>query len=85
MVQSSAKRVKINKQLKPKTCRLQVEREVEPMNTRHNRDSVDVETRNVEERNDSSLVASTLIKYVAYLVIFFGLLYFLIRYVFPMF
>lgn len=55
------------------------------MNTRQNRDSVEVETRNVEERNDSSLVASTLIKYVAYLIIFFGLLYFLIKYVFPMF
>ncbi|MFC7681198.1 hypothetical protein [Paenibacillus sp. GCM10028914] len=55
------------------------------MTSRERRDSVEVETRNVEERNDSSLVASTLIKYVAYLIIFFGLLYFLIKYVFPMF
>lgn len=55
------------------------------MNSRHNQDHVEVETRNVEERNDSSQVASTLIKYVAYLIIFFGFLYFLIRYVFPMF
>ncbi|WP_170307997.1 hypothetical protein [Paenibacillus dakarensis] len=55
------------------------------MDPRDRRESVEVETRNVEERNDSSMVASTLIKYVAYLIIFFGLLYFLIRYVFPMF
>ncbi|WP_200901409.1 hypothetical protein [Paenibacillus sp. DMB20] len=55
------------------------------MNSRRRHDNVEVETRNVEERNDSSLVASTLIKYVAYLIIFFGFLYFLIRYVFPMF
>ena len=31
---------------------------------------VEIETRNIEERNDSSRVASTLIKYVAYLIIF---------------
>lgn len=51
---------------------------------RHDND-VEIETRNIEERNDSSRVASTLIKYVAYLIIFFGFLYFLIKYVFPMF
>lgn len=54
------------------------------MSRRVDRD-VEIETRNVEERNDSSRVASTLIKYVAYLIIFFGFLYFLINYVFPMF
>jgi hypothetical protein len=58
--------------------------EVEMMSRRVDRD-VEIETRNVEERNDSSRVASTLIKYVAYLIIFFGFLYFLIKYVFPMF
>jgi len=57
--------------------------EVEIM-SRHDHD-VEIETRNIEERNDSSRVASTLIKYVAYLIIFFGFLYFLIKYVFPMF
>ena len=55
------------------------------MDTRNRRDNVEVETRNVEERNDSSLVASTFIKYAAYIIIFFGFLYFLIKYVFPKF
>ena len=41
------------------------------MSRRRDRD-VEIETRNIEERNDSSRVASTLIKYVAYLIIFFG-------------
>jgi hypothetical protein len=58
--------------------------EVETMSRQRDRD-VEIETRNIEERNDSSRVASTLIKYVAYLIIFFGFLYFLIKYVFPMF
>lgn len=54
------------------------------MNNRHD---VDVERRDtrIEERRDSSRVASTFIKYAAYLIIFFGFLYFLVRYVFPMF
>ncbi|MFP4976036.1 hypothetical protein ACE6ED_11575 [Paenibacillus sp. CN-4] len=47
--------------------------------------SVEVEHREVQKKSDSSLVASTLIKYLAYIIIFFGLLYFLVRYVFPMF
>lgn len=46
---------------------------------------VNVEKRTVEERNDSSLVASNFIKYTAYLLIFFGFLYFLVHYVFPKF
>ena len=37
------------------------------------------------KKSDSSLVASTFIKYAAYIIIFFGLLYFLVKYVFPMF
>jgi len=49
--------------------------------------NVDVEERrvDVQRKSDSSLVASTFIKYFAYIVIFFGALYFLVRYVFPMF
>jgi len=38
-----------------------------------------------EERADSGRVGSTFIKYAAYLIIFFGVLWFLISYVFPMF
>ncbi|MDF2924693.1 MAG: putative rane protein [Paenibacillaceae bacterium] len=42
------------------------------------------ETR-IEKRSDSSEVMSTFIKYAAYLIIFFGVLIFLVKYVFPMF
>lgn len=52
--------------------------------TTHNR-NLEIEERHVEKKSDSSRVASTFIKYAAYLVIFFGALYFLVRYVFPMF
>ncbi|MEV5026227.1 hypothetical protein [Paenibacillus sp. LPE1-1-1.1] len=47
--------------------------------------NLDIEERHVEKKSDSSLVASTFIKYAAYVIIFFGVLYFLVRYVFPMF
>jgi hypothetical protein len=47
--------------------------------------NVEVEERHIEKKSDSSMVAATFIKYFAYIVIFFGLLYFLVRYVFPMF
>ncbi|MED4604016.1 hypothetical protein P9314_25645 [Paenibacillus validus] len=47
--------------------------------------SVDIEKKNVEKKMDSGRVASTFIKYAAYIVIFFGFLYFLVRYVFPKF
>jgi hypothetical protein len=47
--------------------------------------NVEVEERHVESKSDSSRVAATFIKYFAYIVIFFGALYFLVRYVFPMF
>ncbi|MBM7565136.1 hypothetical protein [Paenibacillus sacheonensis] len=46
---------------------------------------IDVEERHIERRSDSSLVASTFIKYAAYIIIFFGLLYFLVHYVFDKF
>ncbi|MBP1153899.1 MULTISPECIES: hypothetical protein [unclassified Paenibacillus] len=47
--------------------------------------NVDVEKRSVEKKMDSGMVASTFIKYAAYILIFFGFLYFLVRFVFPMF
>jgi len=47
--------------------------------------NIEVEERHVERKSDSSKVAATFIKYAAYLIIFFGILIFLIRYVFPMF
>ncbi|NGP46297.1 hypothetical protein G4V62_15590 [Bacillaceae bacterium SIJ1] len=49
--------------------------------SQHDRD-VDIESR--EKKSDSSKVASTLIKYVTYLIIFFGILWFLINYILPM-
>jgi hypothetical protein len=52
----------------------------------HTRDydrDIDIEETKVEKKSDSSLVGSTLIKYVAYLIIFFGILYFLITYIIP--
>jgi hypothetical protein len=56
------------------------------MNYDQHRD-VDIErtNMNVEKKSDSSLVASTFIKYAAYIIIFFGALYFVVRYVFPKF
>lgn len=37
-----------------------------------------------EEKTDNSLVGATFIKYAAYLIIFFGILWFLIKFIFPM-
>jgi hypothetical protein len=45
--------------------------------------NVEVEEHHVEKRYDSSLVASTFIKYTAYVLIIFGVLYFLAEYVLP--
>ncbi|WP_169744094.1 hypothetical protein [Paenibacillus wynnii] len=47
--------------------------------------SVEVEHTEVQKKSDSSVVASTFIKYAAYIILFFGLLFFLVKYVFPMF
>ncbi|MEK5252946.1 MULTISPECIES: hypothetical protein [Paenibacillus] len=47
--------------------------------------SVEVEHTEVQRKSDSSVVASTFIKYAAYIIIFFGALFFLVKYVFPMF
>lgn len=43
------------------------------------------EIEKTERKSDSSKVASTFIKYAAYLIIFFGILWFLIGYILPMF
>jgi len=55
------------------------------MEPRYKDRSVEVEHTEVQKKSDSSVVASTFIKYAAYIVLFFGLLFFLVRYVFPMF
>lgn len=47
--------------------------------------NVEIEKKNTEQKYDKGLVASTFIKYAAYIVIFFGFLYFIVRYIFPMF
>jgi hypothetical protein len=47
--------------------------------------TVEVEHKDVQYKSDSSKVASTFIKYAAYIIIFFGFLYFLVKYVFPKF
>jgi Kef-type K+ transport system membrane component KefB len=47
--------------------------------------NVDIEERRVEHKSDSSLVLSTFIKYAAFLIIFFGILYFIVKYIFPWF
>jgi hypothetical protein len=45
--------------------------------------NMEIEEVHVEKRVDSSLVASTFIKYAAYVIIFLGVLYFLANYVLP--
>jgi hypothetical protein len=45
--------------------------------------NMDIEEVRVEKKSDSSLVASTFIKYAAYIVILFGILYFLVQYILP--
>jgi len=44
-----------------------------------------VENTSVKKTFDGSALGSTIVKYVAYIVITFGVLYFIVRYVFPMF
>lgn len=39
----------------------------------------------VEKRADYTIVATTFIKYTAYIIIFFGFLYFLVKHVLPLF
>jgi hypothetical protein len=45
--------------------------------------NMEIEEVHVEKRIDSSQVASTFIKYAAYVIIFLGVLYFLANYVLP--
>lgn len=45
----------------------------------------EVKETHIEKRTDNSAVMSTFIKYAAYLIIFFGVLFFLVNYVFPLF
>ncbi|MFB9274499.1 hypothetical protein [Cohnella cellulosilytica] len=47
--------------------------------------NIEVEERHIEKRSDSSRVTATFIKYAAYLIIFFGILYFLAKYILPKF
>ncbi|MBB6634864.1 hypothetical protein [Cohnella thailandensis] len=47
--------------------------------------NVGVEERIVEKKSDSSKVGTAIIKYATYLIIFFGVLYFLIQYILPKF
>ncbi|MDB5052701.1 MAG: hypothetical protein JWM44_751 [Bacilli bacterium] len=46
---------------------------------------IDKKEVHIEKKSDSSAVLTTLIKYAAYLVIFFGVLYFIIHYIIPLF
>jgi hypothetical protein len=41
--------------------------------------------RKEERKTNNSLLGATFIKYAAYLVIFFGIIWFLITYILPMF
>ncbi|KIL46799.1 hypothetical protein [Jeotgalibacillus soli] len=38
-----------------------------------------------EIRSDNSMAGATFIKYAAYIIIFFGIIWFLINYILPMF
>jgi type II secretory pathway component PulF len=46
---------------------------------------IDKKETHIEKKTDSSMVLTTLIKYAAYLIIFFGVIYFLIKYILPKF
>jgi hypothetical protein len=50
-----------------------------------NNRNMDIEEVHIEKKSDSSLVASTFIKYAAYVIIFLGFLYFLAKYILPKF
>ena len=46
---------------------------------------VEIEKVNIEKRFDGSALGSVVVKYAAYLAIFFGLMYFIVVYILPMF
>jgi hypothetical protein len=45
----------------------------------------DKKETHIEKRSDSSAVLTTFIKYSAYIIIFFGFMYFLVKYIIPLF
>ncbi len=49
--------------------------------------SNDVEKKetHIEKKTDSSAVQSTFIKYATYIIIFFGIMYFIVKYILPKF
>ncbi len=49
------------------------------------REDKDVNVQRKESKSSPSEVGVAAIKYLTYLIIFFGVLWFLIKYVFPMF
>lgn len=54
------------------------------MDIQQNR-NVEIEKTNVEKKMDASMVIATFIKYAAYIVIFFGAIWFIVKYLLPMF
>lgn len=48
-------------------------------------DNQNINMERHEKKSDSSKVAATFIKYATYLIIFFGVLWFLINYILPLF
>lgn len=46
---------------------------------------VEVENTNVEKKFDGSALGSVIVKYAAYVLIFFGLLYFIAKFILPLF
>lgn len=45
---------------------------------------VEIERREIERKSNSGVIWSALIRYAAYLIMLFGILYFLVQYVIPM-
>ncbi|WP_410515300.1 hypothetical protein PaeBR_14960 [Paenibacillus sp. BR2-3] len=46
--------------------------------------TVEVEHQENQQTSDSSIAAANAIKYTAYIILFFGFLYFLVQYVLPL-
>ncbi len=47
--------------------------------------NIDVAKTNIEKKSDSSVVLSSLMKYITVIIIFLGSLYFIVKYLFPLF
>lgn len=45
---------------------------------------VEIEKTNIDKRFDGSALGSVIVKYIAYLLMFFGSMYFIITYILPM-